>query len=78
MLAWERFRPATLRLIPGALVGVMLATLVAYFFQLQLTRVNVPESIFATLAWPSLADFTGLVEPAIHRDRARCRIHCQR
>ena len=23
MLAWERFRPATLRLIPGALIGVM-------------------------------------------------------
>lgn len=63
MLAWERFRPATLRLIPGALVGVMLATLVAYFFQLNLTRVTVPESIFATLAWPSLADFTGLISP---------------
>lgn len=63
MLAWERFRPATLRLIPGALVGVTLATLAAYFLQLDLTRVNVPESIFASLAWPALADVTGLLSP---------------
>lgn len=63
MLAWERFRPATLRLIPGALVGVTLATLVAFFLQLDVTRVNVPESIFATVTWPSVADFTGLMSP---------------
>lgn len=63
MLAWERFRPANLRLIPGALVGVTLATLAAYFLQLELTRVNVPESIFASLAWPVLADVTGLLSP---------------
>jgi MFS superfamily sulfate permease-like transporter len=63
MLAWERFRPASLRLVPGALIGVTLATLIAYFMQLDLTRVNVPESIFGSLAWPVLADFTGLISP---------------
>jgi MFS superfamily sulfate permease-like transporter len=63
MLGWERFRPANMRLIPGALVGVTLATLAAYFLQLDLTRVNVPESIFASLAWPALADVTGLLSP---------------
>ncbi len=63
MLAWERFRPATLRLLPGALVGVTLATLFAYFLELNVTRVNVPESIFASLAWPVLADITGLLSP---------------
>ena len=63
MLAWEKFRPASLRLIPGALIGVTLATLFAFFLQLDLTRVNVPESIFATLATPTLADITGLLSP---------------
>jgi MFS superfamily sulfate permease-like transporter len=63
MLAWERFRPASLRLIPGALVGVTLATLAAFFLQLELTRVNVPESIFGTLTWTTMADFTGLLTP---------------
>src|SRR5688572_18252893 len=63
MLAWERFRPATLRLIPGALIGVTLATLVAFFLQLDVTRVNVPESIFASVTWPNLAEFSGLLSP---------------
>lgn len=63
MLAWERFRPTTLRLIPGALVGVTLATLVAFFLQLDITRVNVPESIFSSLSWTGLSDFTGLLSP---------------
>ncbi len=64
MLGWERFRPASLRLVPGALVGVVLATLVAYALQLNLTRVDVPESIFASLSWPSLTQFSSFLSPA--------------
>ena len=63
MLGWERFRPAALRLVPGALVGVTLATLVAFFAQLDVTRVNVPESIFSSVTSPTLADFTSLLSP---------------
>jgi MFS superfamily sulfate permease-like transporter len=65
MLAWERFRPSTLRLVPGALIGVTLSTLVAFFMQLDVVRVNVPESIFASLSWPTVADFTGLLTPGL-------------
>jgi len=64
MLAWERLRPATLRLIPGALVGVTIGTLFAFFVQLDVMRVNVPESIFASLSAPALSDFTALISPA--------------
>jgi MFS superfamily sulfate permease-like transporter len=64
MVSWERFRPAKLRLIPGALVGVTLGTLVAFFLRLDVVRVNVPESIFASLSLPVLADVTGLITPA--------------
>ena len=63
MLAWEKFRPATLRLIPGALVGVTLGTLIAYLLQLDVTRVDVPESIFASLSSPAMTDFTNLLSP---------------
>lgn len=65
MLAWERFRPASLRLVPGALVGVTLATLAAFLMQLDVVRVNVPESIFASLSWPTLSGFTGMLTPAL-------------
>ena len=30
MLGWEKFRPASMKLVPGALVGVVAATLVAF------------------------------------------------
>lgn len=63
MLGWEKFRPASLRLIPGALVGVTLATLFAFFLQLDLTRVSVPESIFATITMTTVSDVTGLLSP---------------
>ena len=63
MLGWERFRPTALRLVPGALIGVTLATLVAFLLQLDVTRVNVPESIFSTVTSPTLADFTSLLTP---------------
>lgn len=64
MLAWEKLRPQSLRLVPGALVGVTLATVVAFLFQLKLTRVDVPESIFSSIsAVPGLADFAALMSP---------------
>jgi MFS superfamily sulfate permease-like transporter len=64
MLAWERFRPAALRLIPGALVAVTVGALIAFSMQLDVVRVNVPESIFAGLAWPTFTYFTSLMSPA--------------
>jgi MFS superfamily sulfate permease-like transporter len=65
MLAWEKLRPASLRLLPGALVGVTLGTLVAFFMQLDVVRVNVPESIFASLSWPTLTSFTSMLTPGL-------------
>lgn len=52
MLGWERFRPAALRLVPGALVGVLTGTAVAVMFSLDVTRVNVPASIASAVTLP--------------------------
>ena len=65
MLGWEKFRPKSLRLVPGALVGVTLATLVAWGFKFDVIRVNVPESIFSAISWTGVADITGLISPGI-------------
>jgi hypothetical protein len=43
MIAWEKLRPASLNLVPAALLGVVTATLVAYFFQLDVARIQVPD-----------------------------------
>lgn len=52
MLGWEKIRPATMKLLPGALVGVVLATLVAFFLGLPVARVAVPESIMSAVSLP--------------------------
>ncbi len=65
MMAWEKFRPAALRLVPGALLGVIAGTLVAYLFGLDVTRVNVPESIAAAVTVPDASIFAKWLDPSI-------------
>lgn len=65
MLGWEKFRPANLRLVPGALLGVVAGTLVAFVFQLDVTRVTVPESIASAVALPDASIFAAWADPSI-------------
>ncbi|BBD98538.1 SulP family inorganic anion transporter [Sphingobium amiense] len=65
MLGWEKFRPASMKLLPGALVGVVAATLVAFFFSLPVARVAVPESIVAAVTLPEQGLVAQLMNPAI-------------
>ncbi|MDF0486907.1 SulP family inorganic anion transporter [Sphingomonas sp. H39-1-10] len=52
MIGWEKLRPASMKLVPGALIGVVGATLVAWLASLNVVRVSVPESIVAAVAVP--------------------------
>ena len=65
MLGWEKFRPASMKLVPGALVGVVLATLVAFVLGLPVARVTVPESIVAAVSLPEQGLIAQLLNPAI-------------
>jgi len=65
MIAWEKFRPAALRLVPGALLGVVAGTLVAFLFGLDVTRVNVPESIAAAVTLPDASVFAKWLDPSV-------------
>jgi len=56
MLGWDRFKPAALKLVPGALIGVVGATLAAWAFALGVVRVDVPNSIASAVTLPG-ADF---------------------
>ena len=60
MLLWEKVKPAKLGLLPGALLGVMAATLVAAGFGLDVARITVPESIAAAFALPEAGIFSVL------------------
>lgn len=63
MLGWERWRPARLAMLPGALVAVVTGTLIALIADLPIPQVELPSSIMAAITLPSPADFTGLVQP---------------
>ena len=65
MLGWERYRPASLKLLPGALVGVVAGTLVAVGLGLNVTRVDVPESIASAVVLPGADFFARWLDPSI-------------
>jgi MFS superfamily sulfate permease-like transporter len=65
MLGWERLRPRRLRLVPGALVGLGLGTLLASCLALPVKRVQVPDSILGAIVPPTATDLLGLAEPGL-------------
>jgi len=65
MLGWEKLRPASMKLVPGALVGVLTGTFVALAFGLDVARVNVPESIAAAVTLPDASLLARLADPSI-------------
>jgi len=65
-LAREKFRPKALRLVPGALIGVMVSTLIAVLLRPDVKRVVVPASLLEGVKFPTLDDITaGLTSPPI-------------
>jgi len=66
MLGWEKLRPKSMGLVPGALLGVVAATLVAWALNLGVARIDVPTSIASAFALPTNAGwFAPLASPAV-------------
>ncbi|MFA5966091.1 MAG: SulP family inorganic anion transporter [Sphingomonas sp.] len=65
MVGWERYRPVALKLVPGALIGVVGGTLAAWLFGLDVVRVDVPESIVAAIDAPGSGFLAPLANPTL-------------
>jgi MFS superfamily sulfate permease-like transporter len=65
MLGWEKLRPARLKLVPGALLGVVAATLVAWGFGLELARIDVPDSLASAFVLPGEGYLAVLANPVV-------------
>lgn len=65
MLGWDKLKPQALRLIPGALVGVVGATLVAFGFGLDVVRVAVPDSLASAVTLPGGSFLSSFLSPTI-------------
>ncbi len=65
ILLWEKFRPKALKLVPGALLGVIAGTVLAIALNLDVQKIVVPESIAAAIAIPGVADFAKMANPML-------------
>jgi MFS superfamily sulfate permease-like transporter len=66
MLGWEKLRPKSMGLVPGALIGVVAATVAAWTMGLAVNRIEVPASLSAAFALPtSSAWFAPLANPSL-------------
>jgi MFS superfamily sulfate permease-like transporter len=54
IIVWQAFMPKKVRLIPGPLVAVVVATVLAWTFSLPVLYVEVPSNLIDGLIFPSL------------------------
>ncbi len=52
---WQRFAVGRMKVLPGSLVAVVVATCVAYFLHLTVHYVTIPSNIFAAVDFPKPA-----------------------
>ncbi|WP_295472060.1 SulP family inorganic anion transporter [uncultured Pseudomonas sp.] len=65
MYGWEKLRPQSLRFVPGALLGVGIATGVSLLMALEVKRVQVPDNLAEAIDWLRPADLVNLMDPAV-------------
>lgn len=64
LLLWNQFRPKSLKMIPGALIGVVLATVAAMFMEAPVNYVTVPANLLAAANWVTLDSLSILGQKA--------------
>jgi len=68
ILLWNRFKPAALKMLPGPLIGVVIATSTAWALALPIARVEVPVSLLSSLNWMTIDTLPLLKEPGFWAD----------
>ena len=52
LIGWDKFKPKRLRLLPGSLVAVVIATAIATVMKLPVQYVHVPDNLVSTIHLP--------------------------
>jgi MFS superfamily sulfate permease-like transporter len=61
LIAWNKLAPKKLKWVPGALIAVVAATLVAQFSSLPVRYVNLPDNLLSAIRLPSAELFAGML-----------------
>lgn len=62
LLLWAKFAPAKLKWVPGALVGVLVATVLAKSLGMPIAYVNIPDNLLGGIRLPSLMLFQRMAD----------------
>ncbi|MGB3052592.1 MAG: SulP family inorganic anion transporter [Polyangiales bacterium] len=65
IVLWDRFRPAKLHALPGALAGVLVATIAAALLKLPIDYVDVTGSLVSYITLPTVDSISKVLEPEI-------------
>lgn len=65
ILAWSKLAPKQISFIPGALVGIVVATLFAYFAKFDVIQLSVPDNMFSEVSFPAISWFGLITDPSI-------------
>ena len=69
LVLWNRFAPAKIKVIPGALVAVVLAAVTANLLSLPIAYVDLPQGVLSSANWPT-AGLHLLLEPKVYASAA--------
>lgn len=62
LVLWDKFKPQKLKLLPGALIAVVVATTIATVMKLPIQYVNVPGNLAETIHLPRLENLLNLFQ----------------
>jgi MFS superfamily sulfate permease-like transporter len=60
IVLWNKYAPKKLKNIPGPLVGIIIAALTTYFFNLQVTTVNLPSNLLDSITLTEIPQWSAL------------------
>ncbi len=63
IVLWNKFRPSSMKVIPGSLIGVVLATSVAAIFDLNIKHVDIPTDLWSVFTLPNKDSLMALLQP---------------
>jgi MFS superfamily sulfate permease-like transporter len=65
LLAWNRFQPLSLKILPAPLVAVVFGSVVAYIFRFPIQFVEVPGSLLDSLRWVQPVQVNSFFDPIL-------------
>src|SRR5262249_8815775 len=65
LVGWTKFQPAALKFIPGALLAVVTATIIAQWNHIPMKYVSVPANLLEAVHLPTMATLRQLMTPEL-------------